>query len=221
VEWQRFKAELDQVVNEICRGSFLVDHVSPESRVLRDFALSGNGEPTSCPDFPEVVNYVGSLRERYSLTDTVTIVLITNGSLVQRASVRQGLETLAVHNGEAWFKLDRGSDSALATANGTAVSIARQLARLRLTSKICRTWVQSCWYTKDSETPSSHAVDSFIDCMAQSLRDGATPAGVQLYTLARKPLLPEGSRLGPVTAEWLAGLAARLSKLGLCVRPID
>lgn len=221
VDWQQFKAELEQVVNEICHGSFLADHVAPESQVLRDFALSGNGEPTSCPDFPEVVKYVASLRERHGLIDTVKIVLITNGSLVHQASVRQGLETLCVHNGEAWFKLDRGSDFALATTNGTAVSIARHLARLHVTSKICRTWVQSCWYTKDSETPSSQEVDAFIDCMAQSLRDGATPEGVQLYTLARKPLLPEGSNLGPVAADWLAELAARLSTLGLCVRPID
>ena len=216
VDFPQFESELLHLTDAICNGSFLSDHVPPEARTLRDFAFSGNGEPTSCPDFNAVVTHVAKVRSRFGLTNTAAMVLITNGSLVRRASVRQGIN-VSEHNGEIWFKLDRGSDAALAVANGTKISIAKHLSRLCHCSEICRTRVQSCWYTTDLQDPSSTEVDAFVACLTRAIGLGAKLASVQLYTLARKPLLPEGARLGKVTVAWLSDLGARLAKLGLTV----
>jgi hypothetical protein len=217
VDFAQFEVELEQLTNAICHGSFLADHAPPEARVLRDFAFSGNGEPTSCPDFPAVVRRVADVRSRYGLSDKTALVLITNGSLVHRASVREALQTLSEANGEVWFKLDRGSDDALASTNGTAISLEKQVARLCQASTICRTRVQSCWYTKDGLNPTLPEVDAWVGCLQQAIRLGATLVSIQLYTLARQPLLPEGGRLGPVSDVWLAELGSRLSNLGLVV----
>lgn len=217
VDFPQFDSELYSLTHAICQGSFLEDHAPPEARTLKDFALSGNGEPTSCPDFPEVVRRVGAVRSRFGLDESVAIVLITNGSLVQRASAIEGLSALAALGGEAWFKLDRGDDSALSVANGTAVSIQKHLSRLCQTSKICRTRVQSCWYTKNGQPPALHEVDAYVDCLKQAVHRGASLASVQLYTLARKPQMPGGASLGPVTTAWLSELAARVTQLGLFV----
>jgi wyosine [tRNA(Phe)-imidazoG37] synthetase (radical SAM superfamily) len=217
MDFPLFKAELERLTEAICTGTFLEDHAPPEARILKDFAFSGNGEPTSCPDFSAAVGYVGELRARFGLANRVALVLITNGSLVNRATVRQGLQILSTYDGEVWFKLDRGSDSALAAANGTSIAIDKQLLRLQKTSELCRTRIQSCWYTTDSQYPSSTEVDEYVACLARALGLGAKLESVQLYTLARKPLLPEGAVLGAVSVQWLSALGARLATLGLRV----
>ncbi len=217
LDFPLFEAELERLTDAICNGTFLVDHALPEARTLKDFAFSGNGEPTSCPDFPAAVRHVGEVRARFGLAHRVALVLITNGSLVNRDVVRQGLQILSAYDGEVWFKLDRGSDSALGTANGTPISLDKQLSRLHETAKLCRTRIQSCWYTTDSHYPGSTEVDEYVACIERAIRLGVKLDSVQLYTLARKPLLPEGAVLGPVSATWLSDLGTRLANLGLRV----
>ncbi len=217
VDFPLFERELDQLTTAICSGSYLVDHAPPEARTLKDFAVSGNGEPTSCPDFASVVRHVGEVRARYDLVDRAGMVLITNGSLVQRPQVKEGLEKLAALDGEVWFKLDRGSDPDLATANGTPLSLDNHLVRLCQTSSICRTRIQSCWFTMAGNDPSSSELDGFVGTLRKALTLGAKIASIQLYTLARKPQLPEGANLGPVSASWLTELGARLTELGFSV----
>jgi hypothetical protein len=217
VDFPLFESELDQLTAAICSGSYLVDHAPPEARTLKDFAVSGNGEPTSCPDFSSVVRHVGEVRARYGLADRVGMVLITNGSLVQRPQVQEGLQRLAAFGGEVWFKLDRGSEPELAAANGTPLSLDNHLARLCQTASICRTRIQSCWFTTAGNHPSPSELDGFVATLRKALSLGAKIASIQLYTLARKPLLPEGANLGPVSASWLTELGTRLTELGLTV----
>jgi hypothetical protein len=217
LDFEIFETELDLLTSAICYGSYLEDFAPPEARVLKDFAFSGNGEPTSCPDFAVAVERVGEVRERFRLTDRTTVVLITNGSLAKQGTVRKGIAILAALGGEVWFKLDRGSDAALAATNGTPVALETHVRRLLQTSHQCRTRVQSCWFTTHGVEPSSAEQDDFVGCLETALSQGAKIASVQLYTLARKPLLPEGSGLGPVSASWLSELAFRVARLGVSV----
>ncbi len=217
IDFPLFESELERLTSAICIGDFLEQHAPPQARTLRDFALSGNGEPTSCPDFPHVVKHVGNVRARFGLTNAVSIVLITNGSLVGRASVKEGLHALAALDGEVWFKLDRGRQFELATTNGASISLYHHLAHLCESSLICRTRVQSCWFTTNGNYPASAEIDGYIAAIRKAVDMGARIASVQLYTLARAPLLPEGAALGPVSDAWLAELGAGLGKLGLSV----
>jgi len=217
LDFEQFRSELEQMTAAICIGSYLQDHAPSDARQLKDFAFSGNGEPTSCPDFAAAVDHVGGVRERFGLANRVAVVLITNGSLVKRASVRSGIERLAALNGEAWFKLDRGDDAALAITNGAPVSVEKQVSRLVELSGLCRTRVQSCWFMTDGMNPSPTEQDDYLRCLEGALKMGAKIASVQLYSLARKPLLPEGLALGPVSGTWLAELGARVAKLGISI----
>ena len=78
-------------------------------RRLNDIALSGDGEPTACPDFERAVELCAEIRGRRGLGD-VKLVLITNASLLDRPTVRQALEILDVSGGEIWAKLDAGTE---------------------------------------------------------------------------------------------------------------
>ena len=217
VDWPQFESELTQMLDAICHGSYLAEHAPPEARTLKDFAVSGNGEPTSCPDFERVIRAIGEARVRYGLVDDVKLVLISNGSLVSKPEVQRGLRLLANLDGEVWFKLDRGSDVAVRAANGTRVSLSRHLRRLRITAQCCRTWVQTCWYSRAGEDPLPADVNDYVACLERALRTGIQLAGVQLYTLARKPLLPEGFDLGALSGVWMSNLAARVAQLGIRV----
>jgi wyosine [tRNA(Phe)-imidazoG37] synthetase (radical SAM superfamily) len=217
VDWAQFESELTQMLDAICHGSYLAEHAPPEARTLKDFALSGNGEPTSCPDFERVIQTIGEARVRYGLADDVKLVLISNGSLVSKPEVQRGLRLLANLGGEVWFKLDRGSDVAVRATNGTRVSLSRHLRRLRITAELCRTWVQTCWYSRAGEDPLPADVNDYVACLERALRTGIQLAGVQLYTLARKPLLPEGFDLGALSGVWMSNLAARVAQLGIRV----
>jgi wyosine [tRNA(Phe)-imidazoG37] synthetase (radical SAM superfamily) len=217
LELPQLELELRRMLDAVCRGSYLQEHAPPESRVIKDLAISGNGEPTSCPQFTQVIECIGRLRLEYAIAESVKLVLITNGSLIGKPEVQEGLRLLASHGGEVWFKLDRGTDAALRATNGTATTVAHQVQRLGIAARLCRTYVQSCWYTLAGDEPTPAEVEAYVGCLEQARTSGIPIAGVQLYTLARKPQLQEGQALGAVSADWISSLAKRLTRLGLRV----
>lgn len=218
VDFAQLELELRQMLDAVCHGTYLQNYAPPEARSLKDIAISGNGEPTSCPDFARVIDCIGRLREEYGIADITGFVLITNGSLAAKPEVQRGLQCLARHGGEVWFKLDRGTDAGLRDTNRASTSVDRQLERLKKTARVCRTFVQSCWFTNAGREPTNADVDAYVSTLNRALQLGISLAGVQLYTLARKPQLPEGEELGAVSGKWLNGLAGRLKELGLQVR---
>jgi len=58
---------------------------------IRDIAISGNGEPTSCPNFYAVTRAIGQIAEEFDLLGEIKFVVITNGSLMDRAETQRGL----------------------------------------------------------------------------------------------------------------------------------
>ena len=79
---------------------------TPEAlRQIRDIAFSGNGEPTSSPQFQLAVEIARRQRDAHGLQ--IPLVLITNGSLMLRPEVQAGVKALAEAGGVVWFKVDR------------------------------------------------------------------------------------------------------------------
>ena len=78
-----------------------------EMTMLRHVALSGDGEPTHCPNFVEVVETVIHLRARGRFP-FFKLVLITNASGLDRPAVAQGLRLFTPRD-EVWAKLDGGT----------------------------------------------------------------------------------------------------------------
>ncbi|MBI4952277.1 MAG: radical SAM protein [Myxococcales bacterium] len=218
IDLGKLAAELDEMLEDVVRGDFMPRAVPEGARRLEDVAFSGNGEPTTSPDFPAALEVVATTLARFGLAGTVAIRLITNGSKVERPEVRRALERLGELGGEVWFKLDRATAEGSQRVNGHGVSPERHLGKLRVAAAACRTWVQSCWFRWGGEAPAAAEQDAFVGALAALVAEGVPLGGVHLYTLARPSHQPEAPELAPLDRAWLERLAARLEGAGLHVK---
>lgn len=205
--------ELSGFLRELLHGDFM-QRVPPEARRINDVALSGNGEPTSAQEFAEVIELIA----RHKPAD-LKLVLITNGSLMQRDNVQQGLRRMAQLNGEVWFKLDRASEEGMALVNDTKMTMDKVRQNLATAISCCpNTWLQTCWFALDGVAPGTRDEDDYVDFLKGLLRGGIKPQGVLLYGLARPSLQTEAPRLSALSGEQMEGFGARIRKQGLEVR---
>jgi len=147
------EAELRRMLESIVHGDFMASQVPEGMRRLNDVALSGNGEPTSAPEFPDVVELIGWALADFGLLGRIKLVLISNGSLAGKAYVQAGLRTMAGLNGEVWFKFDRATRSGLCLVNDTETDPERHYQRLTTVAGLCPTWVQTCMFALDGAPP--------------------------------------------------------------------
>jgi wyosine [tRNA(Phe)-imidazoG37] synthetase (radical SAM superfamily) len=218
VDLVRLRHELGGFLKDVLEGDFFERRVPEGARKLHDIALSGNGEPTSAREFEQVVDLVGEVRRERGVPDSVKTVLITNGSLMPRDGVRNGVRKLAGMNGEVWFKVDRATDAGMRKINSTRTSMSRVRANLAGAASLCPTWVQTCLFAIGGEPPDEAEQAAYIGFLKACLDDGIALNGVLLYGLARTSFQPEASKLSPLPAGWLETFAQRIRALGIAVR---
>ncbi|MGE5757339.1 MAG: radical SAM protein [Sideroxydans sp.] len=205
--------ELAGFLHELQHGDFM-QRVPPEARRITDIALSGNGEPTTAQEFAEVIEVIARHKPA-----GLKLVLITNGSLMQRANVQQGLRRMAQLDGEVWFKLDRASEEGMQRINDTRMTMDKVRQNLATAIACCpNTWLQTCWFAVDGAAPGRQDEDDYLDFLAGLLRDGTRPQGVLLYGLARPSLQAEAPRLSALSNEQMEAFAGKIRALGLEVR---
>ena len=212
------EAELRGFLDELLHGNFMLNRVPEGVRRINDIALSGNGEPTSAAEFTQVIDLIARVRRDTDLPKIVKTVLITNGSLLYRSSVQQGLIEMAKLNGEVWFKMDRASEAGIQKVNDIRMNIGKVRDNLISAIACCPTWLQTCWFALDGEPPSLQDEDDYLEFVSALLRDGHKPQGVLLYSLARSSMQAEASRLSALSQEQLQAFASRINKLGLTVK---
>jgi wyosine [tRNA(Phe)-imidazoG37] synthetase (radical SAM superfamily) len=210
--------ELRRMLTDIVQGDFMARAVPEDMRRLNDVALSGNGEPTSAPEFGAVVALIGRVLEAFDLLGRIRLVLITNGSLMHRAGVRDGLRAMAAMNGEVWFKFDRATRTGMHRVNDTETDPERHYQRLKTVSALCPTWIQTCMFALDGTPPDDAELDAWLAMLARARQDRLPLRGVLLYGLARPSMQHEAARLAPLPAAWLERLAERVRALGWAVR---
>lgn len=207
-------AELDDMLDWLEHGDFYAKWVPAPMQTLRDVAFSGDGEPTSSPNFAAAVATVcATLAGRGQAT--LPIVLITNGTLAHLPAVRAGIDAMGAVNGRVWFKLDGGRDEDIEAVNSTAVSIERLRANLRETAARCPTWVQTCAFGLDGAPPSAQWRQAWLALLRAEIAHGTPLRGVLLYSVARPSHQPEASRLLRLDLDWLEVLADEVRALGL------
>jgi wyosine [tRNA(Phe)-imidazoG37] synthetase (radical SAM superfamily) len=219
IDLERLATELRGFLEALAQGT-LDAHMdlSPEQRQVQDLALSGDGEPTSAAEFPEVVRILTTVRAAYAETAGAKIVLITNGSLLHREVVQEGLAHLAATGATAcWFKVDGGRQEDLARINGTRYPLSALRRNLTLAAHTLPTWIQTCLFATDGTPPDAAAMAAYLALLAEILAAGVPLAGVLLYGLARPPQLPEGARLSRLPVEVLEAWADGVRALGLPV----
>ena len=197
----------------------MMRHVAADMRRLHDIALSGNGEPTSATEFDEVVALIARTMAEFGLSQNeVKLVLITNGSLIDRRNVQAGIKQMAACGGEVWFKFDRATSAGMRLVNNTRATPERHYQRLRQVAQLCPTWVQTCMFALDGLPPDGLEVDAYLAMLTRAKEEGLPLRGVLLYGLARPPLQPEARRLQAVPEHWLAEMARHIKALGWRVR---
>ncbi len=218
IDLEQLQTELDTMLHDVVHGDFMATRVPEEFRRFNDVALSGNGEPTTSPQIGDVVELVGQRLAAVGRTGTVKIVLITNGSMVNKAFVKSALRALAALNGEVWFKLDAGTAEGLAAANGVAIAPEGHVERLVATASLCPTWIQTCLFGRGGQLPQADELAAYLAHLRALRARRVAVRGVLLYTLARRSLQPGGEALTPLGAEWLETFAARIAATGFEVK---
>jgi len=218
IELGVLERELRGLLGEITRGGWLERHAPEGARRLNDVAFSGNGEPTSSPQFTAALELVRRLLVELELLGRLKVVLITNGSLVHTAEVQRGLRVLASAGGEVWFKLDSATDEGMRALNDVAPGMARVRANLRTACALAPTWIQTCVFARNGSPPSAGERSALVELLRAELREGLHPRGVLLYGLARPSHQPEAPELARLPPEWLEDFARELRALGLEVR---
>ncbi len=214
----RLEAELRRMLQAVIQGDWLLRHAPEGMRRLNDVAISGNGEPTTAAEFSAVVALIGRVLAEFDLLGRVRLVLITNGSQLDKAPVRAGLRAMAAMGGEVWFKLDRASAEGLRTVNGTRTDPERHYRRLKACAQLCPTWVQTCVFGLDGEPPAQAELRAYLELLARARAEAVPLEGVLLYGLARPSLQPEAERLSRLPEAWLQNLARQIESLGLTAR---
>ena len=210
--------ELRDFLTELVNGDYMEKHVPEGSRVLRDVALSGNGEPTSSEQFLGAIQVVGRVLAEFSLLGKVKLILITNGSLIHQAPVQEALALMKPMGGEVWFKLDSATEAGQARINNFTGGLERIRTNLTIAAQLCPTWVQTCVFDWQDSGPSQEEKTAYLDFLAWAQKEGLQLLGVLLYGLARQSHQPEARELSALPIEWLEGFAHEIEQRGLAVR---
>lgn len=205
IDLDLLREELSDMLNELIHGSFMVDRVPQGSRKLCDVAISGNGEPTSCSAFDDVVAVIVGQMQQFAVD--VPLRLITNGSYVAKPHVLRGLAKMADFGGEVWIKVDSATDEGIKRINGITMDAQRLSEQVKTVASVCPSWIQTCMVAWDGQAPSDVEVNAYISFL-QSLKGEQVPVkGVLLYGLARASLQKEAVSISALDDSWMSGMA--------------
>jgi len=187
------EAELDAMVRTVLEGRLFDDpgfvDVPQAMRRLNDFAFSGDGEPTTCPLFPQCVRIAAAVKNRHGLSD-VRLVLITDAAYLDRPKVVQGLDLLDRHQGEIWAKLDAGTEEYYQLVNRPNVPLARIVSNVAAAARVRPVVIQSLFMRIDGAPPPAAEIEAFCGRLSDIVASGGRISCVQAYTIARPPAQP-------------------------------
>ncbi len=209
----QLKKELNGFLQQVLFGDFMEKQVPEECRELKDIAISGNGEPTTCLNFEEVVAVIGELMTKYALN--IPLRLITNGSSVHKDNVQQGLKFMALHQGEVWFKVDAVGEKRTKDINQVALKPDWQKKQLKVVSDVCPVKLQTC--VLDMFCSDDSYTQDYITWLESALQQGVKLEGVLLYSLARPSMQQGGDKLQPANLLCMQSFAEKIESLGLNV----
>lgn len=151
---------------------------------LRQVTLSGDGEPTLSPQFSAAVREAVHVRAlgRFPF---FKLVLLTNGSGLDRAEVQEGLKLLTKQD-EIWIKLDGGTQAYLDRINRPkGVLLEKTLANILLVARQRPVVIQSLFPSLNGEPPPAEEIEQFALRLRELREQGAQISLVQIYSATR------------------------------------
>ncbi len=160
-------------------------HLPPELLQLRHVALSGDGEPTLCPNFLDVVREVAHVRALRQFP-FFKIVLITNAAGLDLPQVQEGLK-LFTQDDEIWAKLDAGTQIRMDAVNHPAngFTLVKILENIEMVARQRPVIIQSLFPMLHDEEPADEEIEQFAQRLRHLKKAGAQIQMVQIYSAVR------------------------------------
>ena len=197
VDVARMRMELDQVLELATTGRLRElppFRATPADLLeLKEVALSGDGEPTLCPNFREVIEGVVHVRAA-GKWPFFKIVLITNATGLNLPHVRSGIDILTSYD-EIWVKLDAGTQRGMDLVirpDARIETVLENIVRLGRKRPIV---IQSLFPLLHGAEPPVEVIDAYLKRL-QELRDaGVRIEYVQVYSAHRPAIHPDCGHL--------------------------
>lgn len=172
---------------------------------LRHVTLSGDGEPTLCPNFVEAVEAVVHLRARRRFP-FFKLVLITNASGLDRPDVAAALELFTPRD-EVWAKLDAGTQAYMDCVNRPDCPMEKIQANILGLARLRPVIIQSLFPAIHGHGPTATEIEAYVQRLCELKEAGAQIPLVQIYSATRPPAHPE---CGHLPLRTLADIAQRV-----------
>lgn len=150
---------------------------------LRHVTLSGDGEPTLCPNFAGAVGAILHLRARGEFP-WFKLVLVTNATGLDADQVDESLKLF--HAGdEVWAKLDAGSPKYFKQVNVPRVPLSKVMDNILRLGQRRPVVIQSLFPLIDGEEPAPDEIERYVERLQELKAGGATISLVQIYSATR------------------------------------
>jgi wyosine [tRNA(Phe)-imidazoG37] synthetase (radical SAM superfamily) len=204
------RVELDALLDEVAAGTLWsrppFDTTDPALRRVADIAFSGDGEPTTPPEFPEAARTARDAREARGLA--FPLRLITNATMFDRPRVRAALGLFD----ELWCKLDAGTEAYFHLVDGTRLPFAKVLANLLAVARERPIVIQSMFLAFKGAGPTAEEIAAYVGRLREMSDRGGSIQAVQVYTVARRPADP---RVTALERRVLEGVADAVRAIGI------
>ncbi len=167
--------------------------VPPELLELKGVALSGDGEPTLCPNFSSVVEVIVNLRN-LEIFPWFKIVLITNASGLHVPEVTAGLARMD-RKDEVWAKLDAGTQDYMDIVNQPEVGLDFTLHNILHVAKQRPVVIQSLFAEINGTPPPDKEIEHYAQRLLALKQAGADIPLVQIYSAHRPAIKGEVAHL--------------------------
>lgn len=204
--------ELGELFTMVQTPSWLSENVPEGAQRVVDVAISGNGEPTTCANLDEVLDEVLRTVDEHRPSGSLSKVIISNGSMMDRPAVKRALSRWREADGEVWFKVDAGTAVERERLNGTSQSNERTHKLLHLCCGLTRTRIQTCVVTWDGLPPDDAQRASYITFLRDAISGGANIHDILLYGIARESHQPEAARVAHPGESWMRDYGAEIER---------
>ncbi|MBF0431631.1 MAG: radical SAM protein [Fibrobacteria bacterium] len=161
--------------------------IPSENKILRDIAISGNGEPTLFKDFNILCQALADFQLSKTQTLPFKLILITNASRLGKPEVLEGIGSLLKENGEIWVKFDSGSERLYKKTARTMVPFEETSKNIIKAGRTYPLVIQSLFFKWKDKAPATTEIEQYCNMLREFLKKGVKINLIQLYTVARKP----------------------------------
>ena len=190
VDLQILERELKDILGKAKSGALFTQApfsgVEKEFQNVTDIAFSGDGEPTTCPQFGAAVELAIAAKKEAGLPD-LKLLLITNATMFHRAKVKRVLSRLDENQGEIWAKLDAGTDLYYHRVDVTTIPFRRILDNLLEVALRRPIVIQSLFMRIHGSLPDAAEIEAYCSRLRNIVRGGGKIKLVQIHTIARAP----------------------------------